>query len=170
MAEQGLGAANGGWGESEVSPGSCSRRGMSSRMAAGRKEGWGSQPHTHTNTISGFFFLFNPSCHVNGPKIQKNNTKKKQRGKERKGEKPKCLKKNKLMGYKCEGLRSLWHLPPPRGAWGDRGTWPCSRVGVIQSLGPRSLPWGWPAHSSPDLGSSLKPAGMALIRAGGRVL
>lgn len=78
MAEQGLGAANGGWGENEVSPGSGSRRGTSSRMAAGRKEGWGSQPHTHTNTSSGiFFFLFNPSCHVNGPKIQKKQHQKK---------------------------------------------------------------------------------------------
>lgn len=58
MAGQGLGAANGGWGENEVSPGSGSRRGTSSRMAAGRKEGWGSQPHTHTNTSSGIFFFY----------------------------------------------------------------------------------------------------------------
>lgn len=88
MAEQGLGAANGGWGENEVTPGSRSRRGTSSRMAAGRKEGWGSQPHTHTNTISGVFFLFNPSCHVNGPKIQKTTPKKTNEGRKEKDRNP----------------------------------------------------------------------------------
>lgn len=61
---------------------------MSSRMAAGRKEGWGSQPHTHTNTISYFFFI-QPEL----PCEQTQNTKKKKK-KTHKKKNPKERRKN----------------------------------------------------------------------------
>lgn len=140
-------------------------------LQEGRRDGGASPTPTQTPAV-GFFFFIQPELPCERTQNTKKTTPKKnptREGKKRRG--TQAFRKNKSMGNESEGLRSLWHLPPPRGAGGDRGAWPRSRVGAIRrEPGTRSLPRGRPAQSSPDLGTSLEPAGTGLIRAGRGVL